>query len=190
MNHHQEATTSAWLKLQVLFNCACRYRRCHCYGGIFWPALRVCGWLCKEVLLYTGCGSLMMVPTWTETCWNGFCKFNWFLTFQRFYIIECISWTIKHLISLMHGVIVKIIEAKWYCCVNLLGFTVLRYVTLCGFLRAEIVPCRLAAQPTWLHSVHDIWVPFSHRPRLTIISFQAAYFFLCLTSVFYFCKIH
>ena len=31
--------------------------------------------------------SLMMVPTWTETCWSCFYKFNWFLTFQRFFHI-------------------------------------------------------------------------------------------------------
>jgi len=29
------------------------------------------------------------------------------LTVQRFYIFECIRWTIKHLISLMHGVTMK-----------------------------------------------------------------------------------
>ena len=51
----------------------------------------------------------MMVPTWTETCWSGFYKFNWFLTTQRFCIIECIIWTIKHLILLLHGVTMTII---------------------------------------------------------------------------------
>jgi len=33
-NHHQGATTSAWPKLQVLFNCACRCRHCQRYDGI------------------------------------------------------------------------------------------------------------------------------------------------------------
>ena len=46
------------------------------------------------------------------------------------------------------------------------------------FLGLKIVPCRLATQPTEFHSVHNIWVPFSHCPRPTNISFQAAYFFV------------
>jgi len=54
----------------------------------------------------------MTVPTWAETCWSGFYKCNWFLTIQRFYITECISWIIKHLVSLMHGVAMKIIVTK------------------------------------------------------------------------------
>ena len=37
-----------------------------------------------------------LVPTWTETYWSGFYKFNWFLTIQQFYIIECVSWIIMH----------------------------------------------------------------------------------------------
>jgi len=56
---------------------------------------------------HQGCSSLMMVSAWTETCWRGFCKFNWFLTIQRFYIFECINWTIKHLILLRNSVLFR-----------------------------------------------------------------------------------
>ena len=43
----------------------------------------------------------MMVPEWTETCWSGFYKFNWFLTISRFYTIKCISCTIQQLHELL-----------------------------------------------------------------------------------------
>jgi len=36
-NGHQGDTTITSLKLHVLLNCVCRYRRCQCYGGIWLP---------------------------------------------------------------------------------------------------------------------------------------------------------
>ena len=48
----------------------------------------------------------MMVPALTEICRSRFCIFNVFLTILR--VIECISWIIKCLLLLMHGVTMKI----------------------------------------------------------------------------------
>jgi len=39
-----------------------------------------------------------------------------FLTFQRFYIFECISWAINQLISLRHGVTMKMIYKNFKGC--------------------------------------------------------------------------
>jgi hypothetical protein len=72
-NHHQGDMTSTWIKLQVLFNCACRYRRCQCHGGI-----------CRIFL--------------SEPKHIGADFISLFLTVQRFYISEYISWAIKQLI--------------------------------------------------------------------------------------------
>ena len=54
------------------------------------------------------CSSLMMVPARTETCWSGFCKFNWFLTIERFYTFECINWTIQHSILSCNSVLFRL----------------------------------------------------------------------------------
>jgi hypothetical protein len=51
-----------------------------------------------------------MVPTWTETCRSRFCNFNVFLTSICF-TYWVISWTIKYLWLLMHGVTWKLLSS-------------------------------------------------------------------------------
>jgi len=53
---------------------------------------------------------MKIVPTWTETCCSDFCKFSLFLIIQRFYIIECISWTIKHFLNIFN---LRYSQWKW-----------------------------------------------------------------------------
>ena len=52
-----------------------------------------------------------------------------FLTVKRFYIFECIRWSIKHLISLMHGVTMKITQIS--------NFVTIRPVGACCAMRTD-----------------------------------------------------
>ena len=79
-NRHQGAMTSSLLKLHTLFNCACGYRRCQCYGGILWPAVRVCVRVCVWFTVQRGtcvcvcvCGSFVQRGTCVCVC-GSLCK--------------------------------------------------------------------------------------------------------------------
>ena len=138
------------------------YRRCQCYGCIIWPVRPVCAVPCVSVY----CVKRGALDHWLAPWWWFPCKpkhvgaaFLILICFNKLYM--CISWTRKGMISLMHGVTMKMkytypfnftgLEVTWAFSthtVQILNFV--SYVSHVRGTRKEGISKRL------LHS------PFSH----------------------------
>ena len=120
-----------------------------------------------------------MVPAWTETYGEALISLFFFFTIQRFYIIECIIWTIKNFLN--RNCYCSLCRGEWEQFIIPNIITLNSILILFSHLRLVFSSC-LSPQnfgpimcmhylqfpnPDYTNLIHCISTTYSHQPSVT-----------------------